>query len=502
MLNREADKGKGMNILLKRLTLASIFLCVSSASSIAFGCAYLDAKTGPKVLTFLKPGTDFLVVNDSQGSIPWLQSVKKTTLQDDNNLIINDQLVEVDNVYVEIKPGLFRRLDVLSGVSSTNEGAKDFSPADTVIPYYWLSNEKVSKDTGRPERADLHIGTLAGVIHMGGADTYDEITPDEITFRWLLKNQGLLQITWNDGVHGSGAYSDAISVLALVKDGMIRGLGSTSYGLNGHAGMSNGYFGSMAVAYNPDSKIITYTQSNSEYDGESNWPLFKLQNSRYEKMMDAAITTDSEWSYHVDDGKLVYGSGVMRLECDNFPLKLVSEQFQISLEKLKSLNPDYKNKKTCLKGKLVVKTSLKQNLKLWAPPDAVSGKSIEKLLSKGDALYHQKKYDAALIVYQQAIDADYRNAQSYSDLGLTCQRLGRFGDALIALITAANLADSQGNKIVLAGAYYNIGRLYEQYDEYKDALSAYRSAKAAHPNHVYDRSIARVSAKLDKAKPN
>lgn len=112
---------------------------------------------------------------------------------------------------------------------------------------------------------------------------------------------------------------------------------------------------------------------------------------------------------------------------------------------------------------------------------------------RGEAAYHDGDLAAAVALYQQAIELDPGYALSYSNLGLAYVRLGRATEAIWASRRAIALARGAGAATIRAGAYYNIGKLYEEDGEYERAMSHYLAARREKPDKTYDQALERVS---------
>ncbi len=118
--------------------------------------------------------------------------------------------------------------------------------------------------------------------------------------------------------------------------------------------------------------------------------------------------------------------------------------------------------------------------------------SAEELNQRGEAAYRNGHLEAARALYQQAIAADAGHAPAYGNLGLVCVKLGRDAEAIWASRKAIALAKGAAGAAIRAGAYYNIGRLYEADGRYDEAMSNYLAAKRERPDPGYDRAIERV----------
>lgn len=112
---------------------------------------------------------------------------------------------------------------------------------------------------------------------------------------------------------------------------------------------------------------------------------------------------------------------------------------------------------------------------------------------RGEAAYRNGDLRGAVALYQQAIELDPAHALSYSNLGLAYVKLGRAAEAIWASRKAIALAKGAGAATIRAGAYYNIGKLYEEDGQYERAMSNYLAAKREKPDKTYDQALERVS---------
>lgn len=114
---------------------------------------------------------------------------------------------------------------------------------------------------------------------------------------------------------------------------------------------------------------------------------------------------------------------------------------------------------------------------------------------KGEAAYKDKDLDAAMNYFQSAIDTDPQYGQAYSNLGLTFQKAGRVAEAIWANRKAISLAEGEKAATVRANSYYNNGRIYENAEQWNEALREYRNAKQQKSKKTYDEAINRMISK-------
>ncbi len=119
-----------------------------------------------------------------------------------------------------------------------------------------------------------------------------------------------------------------------------------------------------------------------------------------------------------------------------------------------------------------------------------------RLNKLGTQAYDNKNYEQAIRYYREAIDKDPAFGQAYGNLGLTYKKAGMLAEALWANRKAIALANGSTAATTRAGAYYNIGRIYEEQGEYAKALEQYKLAKSEKENSVYDNAIQRMREKM------
>jgi tetratricopeptide (TPR) repeat protein len=119
-----------------------------------------------------------------------------------------------------------------------------------------------------------------------------------------------------------------------------------------------------------------------------------------------------------------------------------------------------------------------------------------RLNNLGTKAYESKDYPQAIQYYNAAIEQDPDFGQAYGNLGLTYQKAGMYAEALWANRKAIALASGSTAAVTRAGAYYNIGKMYETHEEYDKALKQYQLAKSEKENTVYDNAIKRMEEKL------
>lgn len=134
---------------------------------------------------------------------------------------------------------------------------------------------------------------------------------------------------------------------------------------------------------------------------------------------------------------------------------------------------------------------------LSIPEVSVDQKKLAEELNKaGEQAYHQKKLEDAVSLYLEAINNNPEHGQAYSNLGLAYQKLNRSAEALWANRKAIALASGANKETIQASSFYNIGRVYEEQQQWQDALLNYQQAENHKTNAVYQKAIDRVKSKV------
>ncbi len=128
-----------------------------------------------------------------------------------------------------------------------------------------------------------------------------------------------------------------------------------------------------------------------------------------------------------------------------------------------------------------------------APAAAAEGENAVAANQRGETAYRSGDLVGAIAAYQQAIELDPGYALAFSNLGLAYVRKGRAAEAIWASRRAIALAKGAGAATIRAGAYYNIGKLYELDGQYERAMSNYLAARREKPDKSYDEALQRVS---------
>ncbi len=118
--------------------------------------------------------------------------------------------------------------------------------------------------------------------------------------------------------------------------------------------------------------------------------------------------------------------------------------------------------------------------------------AAHKLNVQGEAAYRRGDYPQAVQLFQAAIAIDDNYGQAYSNLGLVFQKTGRVAEALWANRKAIALASGPNAATTRASTHFNNGRIYEDKEQWSDALREYRAAQAEKSNSVYQNAIARA----------
>jgi hypothetical protein len=115
-----------------------------------------------------------------------------------------------------------------------------------------------------------------------------------------------------------------------------------------------------------------------------------------------------------------------------------------------------------------------------------------KLNVQGETAYRSGDYPGAIVLFQSAIAIDDAYGQAYSNLGLVFQKSGRVAEALWANRKAIALAHGPNAATTRAGTHFNNGRIYEDKEQWSDALREYQAAQAEKSNSIYQNAITRA----------
>ncbi len=96
----------------------------------------------------------------------------------------------------------------------------------------------------------------------------------------------------------------------------------------------------------------------------------------------------------------------------------------------------------------------------------------------GSIYLNTKRYQKALLAFEQAIQLDPNDAVLYNGKGLALSNLNRYGEALLAYEQAIRLNPNN------ADAYFNKGNILDELKRYEEALAAYEQAIRLNPNNA------------------
>ena len=124
------------------------------------------------------------------------------------------------------------------------------------------------------------------------------------------------------------------------------------------------------------------------------------------------------------------------------------------------------------------------------PVSADAQKRAKVLNLSADKAYQNNQIEQAAMLYQQSIDYNPNVGQTYSNLAVAYQKLNRSSEALWANQKAIALATNNNTK---AYSHYNMGKIYENNQDYAQAKQHYQLANQYKPSATYDEAIQRVS---------
>lgn len=132
-----------------------------------------------------------------------------------------------------------------------------------------------------------------------------------------------------------------------------------------------------------------------------------------------------------------------------------------------------------------------QSTRVNIDPVSADAQNRAKALNlKADKAYKANMFEQAAMLYQQSIDYNPNVGQTYSNLAVAYQKLNRSSEALWANQKAIALATNNNTK---AYSHYNIGKIYENNQDYAQAKQHYQLANQYKPSPSYDEAIQRVS---------
>ncbi|WP_163400373.1 tetratricopeptide repeat protein [Flavobacterium fluviatile] len=123
-------------------------------------------------------------------------------------------------------------------------------------------------------------------------------------------------------------------------------------------------------------------------------------------------------------------------------------------------------------------------------------KRAMQLNRKGDLAYQNKDINTALEFYKQAIEYYPTFGQAYGNLGLMYIKKGYKAEAIYANRKAITYASGNSINTTKASAYYNIAKIFENENDFEEALNYYKLVKELKENTVYDNAIIRVKGKM------
>ncbi|RZG46431.1 YfaP family protein [Acinetobacter wuhouensis] len=124
------------------------------------------------------------------------------------------------------------------------------------------------------------------------------------------------------------------------------------------------------------------------------------------------------------------------------------------------------------------------------PVSAAAQARAKTLNFNADKAYKNNQFEQASMLYQQSIDYNPNAGQTYSNLAVAYQKLNRSSEALWANQKAIALASNDNTR---AYSHYNMGKIYENNQDFAQAKQHYQLANQYKPSPTYDEAIQRVS---------
>ena len=109
-----------------------------------------------------------------------------------------------------------------------------------------------------------------------------------------------------------------------------------------------------------------------------------------------------------------------------------------------------------------------------------NAQTANQLIREGNKLFSSKNYAQAEILYRKAIDKDGNNAIANYNLGRSLQAQKKNEEAKKFYDNTAKL---EKDPVRLSSSYNNLGTIYQDEQDYKKAIEAYKSALRRNSNH-------------------
>lgn len=126
---------------------------------------------------------------------------------------------------------------------------------------------------------------------------------------------------------------------------------------------------------------------------------------------------------------------------------------------------------------------------------SVSAQKTNQLIEKGNKAYKKKAFAKADQQYTKVLQKDQKNTVAQFNSGNAKQKLKKFGEATKNYEAAAN---TSGDPLVKAQAFYNQGVAYIRQDKLKEAIDAFKKALRYNPNDKDTRENLQKALKEEK----
>lgn len=114
----------------------------------------------------------------------------------------------------------------------------------------------------------------------------------------------------------------------------------------------------------------------------------------------------------------------------------------------------------------------------------------------GENSYKNGDNEGAIEYYKKSILVNENFSQAYSNMGLAYKKIGKLPEAIWANRRAISLASGSNEKVVKASSFYNIAKIFEEQNQFQDALDNYTLADSNKPSEVYKKAIQKMKEKL------
>lgn len=130
---------------------------------------------------------------------------------------------------------------------------------------------------------------------------------------------------------------------------------------------------------------------------------------------------------------------------------------------------------------------------------SANAQSDRQYIREGNALYRQKDFANAEVMYRKALAQNEDNAHAMYNLGCALMMQNKDSAAVVAYENASKI---ETNKTRQSKIYHNIGVICQNHQMYDDAINAYKQSLRRNPTDDETRYNLALCQKLRKNQPN